>query len=102
HSIRQASFSLPIEDRITLYAAMDRLPPRPPRIEIALATRHFHKGALVLYAITSSYFEGNSSPLALLGVSRDLPGPTPSAFFGIEAFFFQTRFQFPLQAESQK
>jgi len=53
---------------------MDRLPPRPPRIEIALATRHFHKGALVLYAITSSYFEGNSYPLALLGVSRDLPG----------------------------
>ncbi len=25
HSIRQASFALPIEDKITLYAALDRL-----------------------------------------------------------------------------
>jgi len=25
HSIRQATFSLPIEDRITLYAALDKL-----------------------------------------------------------------------------
>ena len=54
-----------------LYAAMDWLLPRQPRIEKALAARHFHEGSLVLYDLTSSYFEGNSCPLARPGYSRD-------------------------------
>ena len=54
-----------------LYSAMDWLLPRQPRIEKALASRHFHEGSLVLYDLTSSYFEGKSCPLARLGYSRD-------------------------------
>jgi hypothetical protein len=44
-------------DEDDLYAAMDWLLPRQPRIEKALASRHFHEGSLVLYDLTSSYFE---------------------------------------------
>lgn len=58
-------------DEDDLYAAMDWLLSRQPRIEKALAARHFHEGSLVLYDLTSSYFEGNSCPLARLGYSRD-------------------------------
>lgn len=54
-----------------LYAAMDWLLPRQARIEKALARRHLHEGALVLYDLTSSYFEGASCPLAKLGHNRD-------------------------------
>jgi transposase len=54
-----------------LYAAMDWLLPRQARIEKALARRHLHEGALVLYDLTSSYFEGSSCPLAKLGHNRD-------------------------------
>lgn len=53
-----------------LYAAMDWLLPRQGRIEAALAERHLH-GTLVLYDVTSTYFEGRSCPLARLGHSRD-------------------------------
>ena len=54
-----------------LYAAMDWLLPRQPRIEKALASRHLHEGSLVLYDLTSSYFEGKCCPLAHRGYSRD-------------------------------
>ncbi len=54
-----------------LYAAMDWLLPRQTRIEKALARRHLHEGALVLYDLTSSYFEGTTCPLAKLGHNRD-------------------------------
>jgi transposase len=54
-----------------LYAAMDWLLPRQARIEKALSRRHLHEGALVLYDLTSSYFEGTSCPLAKLGHNRD-------------------------------
>jgi hypothetical protein len=53
-----------------LYAAMDWLLPRQGRIEAALAKRHLH-GTLVLYDVTSTYFEGRTCPLAKLGHSRD-------------------------------
>lgn len=54
-----------------LYAAMDWLLPRQARIEKVLARRHLHEGALVLYDLTSSYFEGTTCPLAKLGHNRD-------------------------------
>lgn len=54
-----------------LYAAMDWLLKRQPRIEKSLAARHLQDGSLVLYDLTSSYFEGNTCPLAKLGYSRD-------------------------------
>jgi hypothetical protein len=53
-----------------LYAAMDWLLPRQGRIEAALAQRHL-RGTLVLYDVTSTYFEGRTCPLAKLGYSRD-------------------------------
>lgn len=58
-------------DENDLYAAMDWLLPRQARIEKALASRHLHEGSLVLYDLTSSYFEGKNCPLAQLGYSRD-------------------------------
>ena len=58
-------------DENHLYAAMDWLLPRQARIEKALAARHLQEGSLVLYDLTSSYFEGKTCPLAHLGHSRD-------------------------------
>ena len=55
------------------YAAMDRLLERQVAIEHALAQRHLKSGQLVLYDITSSYFEGayGESELVLFGYNRD-------------------------------
>jgi transposase len=54
-----------------LYAAMDWLLERQDRIEKKLAVRHLHSGGLVLYDLSSSYFEGTTCPLAKLGYNRD-------------------------------
>jgi hypothetical protein len=54
-----------------LYAAMDWLLTRQPAIEEQLAARHLVGGGLVLYDLTSSYFEGTTCPLAKLGYDRD-------------------------------
>jgi hypothetical protein len=54
-----------------LYAAMDWLLARQPAIEKKLAARHLRAGGLVLYDLSSSYFEGICCPLAKLGYSRD-------------------------------
>src|ERR1035438_6086505 len=59
----------PSEDE--LYQAMDWLLPQQARIEQALAKRHLAEGALVLYDLTSTYFEGRHCPLAKLGHPRD-------------------------------
>jgi hypothetical protein len=54
-----------------LYAAMDWLLPRQAALEQALAARHLGEQTLVLYDVTSTYFEGRSCPLAHFGHSRD-------------------------------
>ncbi|NRF72487.1 IS1634 family transposase [Aquincola sp. S2] len=54
-----------------LYAAMDWLFGRQDAIQKKLAARHFSDGSLVLYDLSSSYFEGATCPLARLGHSRD-------------------------------
>ena len=54
-----------------LYAAMDWLLKRQPAIEKKLAARHLESGGLVLYDLSSSYFEGTRCPLARLGYNRD-------------------------------
>jgi transposase len=59
----------PTEDE--LYAAMDWLLPQQAGIEQALAKRHLAEGALVLYDLTSTYFEGRHCPLGQLGHPRD-------------------------------
>lgn len=58
-------------DEDKCYAAMDWLLGRQASIEDALAKRHLSDGALVLYDVTSTYFEGRKCPLAKLGHSRD-------------------------------
>ncbi len=58
-------------DAQELYAAMDWLVERQSRIEQRLAKRHLEDGSLVLYDVTSSYFEGRHCPLAKRGHSRD-------------------------------
>jgi hypothetical protein len=54
-----------------LYAAMDWLLARQDAIQKRLAARHLGDGGLVLYDLSSSYFEGDHCPLARLGYSRD-------------------------------
>ena len=49
-------------DEDDLYAALDWLLDRQERIEDRLARRHLADGELVLYDVSSSYFEGRSVP----------------------------------------
>ena len=53
------------------YEALDWLLERQVRIENGLARRHLEDGVLVLYDVSSSYFEGRHCPLAQFGHSRD-------------------------------
>jgi hypothetical protein len=66
-----------------LYAAMDWLLARQASIEAALARRHLRSGTLVLYDLTSTYFEGRHCPLARYGYSRDERRSNPQIVFGI-------------------
>ena len=54
-----------------LYAAMDWLLARQDAVQKKLAARHLREGGLVLYDLSSSYFEGSSCPLAKRGYNRD-------------------------------
>ncbi len=58
-------------DEDALYAALDWLLARQARIEQALARRHLTDGGLVLYDVTSTYFEGRKCPLAKFGHPRE-------------------------------
>ncbi|MEK7730573.1 MAG: IS1634 family transposase [Planctomycetota bacterium] len=58
-------------DEDDLYDAMDWLLDRQTHIEKKLAARHLRADGLVLYDLSSSYFEGSSCPLAKLGHNRD-------------------------------
>jgi transposase len=70
-------------DEDELYAALDWLLARQERIEASLARRHLKEGTLVLYDVSSSYFEGRSCPLAKLGYSRDRKPGTPQIVYGL-------------------
>jgi hypothetical protein len=70
-------------DESELYQAMDWLLPQQARIEHALAKRHLSQGGLVLYDLTSTYFEGRHCPLAKLGHSRDDKSGNPQIVFGL-------------------
>jgi transposase len=70
-------------DETDLYAAMDWLLERQKPIEKKLAARHLSEGALALYDLSSSYFEGNSCPLAKIGYSRDGKRNTPQVNYGL-------------------
>jgi transposase len=62
---------------------MDWLLPRQQRIEQQLAKRHLTGGSVVLYDLTSTYFEGRHCPLAKLGHSRDERKANPQIVIGL-------------------
>lgn len=66
-----ADFGVADASEDDLYAAMDWLLQRQDTIQKKLAARHLHAGGLVLYDLSSSYFEGTTCPLAKLGYNRD-------------------------------
>lgn len=66
-----------------LYAAMDWLLARQDVIQKKLASRHLSEGALVLYDLSSSYFEGTTCPLAKRGYSRDGKPGTLQVNYGL-------------------
>jgi hypothetical protein len=70
-------------DEDELYGALDWLRCRQERIERALARRHLKEGTLVLYDVSSSYFEGRCCPLAHLGYSRDRKPGTLQIVYGL-------------------
>jgi len=72
-------------DEDDLYEAMDWLLARQERIEKKLAERHLTDGAVVLYDVSSSYYEGRKCPLAKLGHDRDGKKGLPIIVYGIMA-----------------
>jgi hypothetical protein len=58
-------------DEQQLYGALDWLVEQQQRIEKALARRHLNNGTLVLYDVSSTYFEGRTCELAQFGHNRD-------------------------------
>lgn len=58
-------------DSDELYAAMDWLLEQQSSIEQSLAQKHLTEGTLVLYDVSSTYFEGETCSLAQFGYSRD-------------------------------
>jgi hypothetical protein len=66
-----------------LYRAMDWLLRRQPRIEAKLAERELSDGTLILYDVTSTYFEGRTCPLAKHGYSRDQKKGKLQIVFGL-------------------
>jgi hypothetical protein len=66
-----------------LYDAMDWLLARQAPIEKKLAERHLKDGALVLYDVSSSYYEGRTCPLAQFGHDRDGQKGLPIVVYGV-------------------
>ena len=66
-----------------LYRAMDWLLAGQDRIQKKLAARHLQEDSLVLYDLSSSYFEGSHCPLAKLGYSRDGKRGTLQVNYGL-------------------
>jgi hypothetical protein len=82
HSLGEV-LGLDSADETELYQAMDWLLPRQARIEQELAQRQLSHGGLVLYDLTSTYFEGRHCPLGKLGHSRDDKSGKPQIVFGL-------------------
>ena len=70
-------------DEDELYSAMDWLLGRQDHIESALAKRHLSEGTIVLYDVSSSYFEGRHCSLARIGHSRDRRFDRAQIVFGL-------------------
>ena len=70
-------------DENDLYAAMDWLLERKQRIEKKLAKRHLSDGCMVLYDVSSSYYEGRTCPWARYGHDRDGQKGLPIIGYGV-------------------
>jgi transposase len=70
-------------DEVQLYGSLDWLLERQQSIENALAKRHLSEGSLILYDVSSTYFEGRHCPLARFGHSRDERSGNPQIVFGL-------------------
>ncbi|BAY49807.1 transposase IS1634 family protein [Scytonema sp. HK-05] len=70
-------------DSDELYAAMDWLLSKQETIENSFAAKHLHEGTLVLYDVSSSYFEGKTCPLAQYGYNRDRKKGKLQIVFGL-------------------
>src|SRR6201982_3277918 len=66
-----------------LYEAMDWLFARQERIEKKLAARHLREGGLVLYDVSSSFYQGRTCPLAQFGHDRDGKNGLPIIVYGV-------------------
>jgi transposase len=66
-----------------VYAALDWLLKRQPYIEQKLARRHLQEGGIVLYDVSSSYYEGQTCPLAKHGYNRDGKKGLPIIVYGL-------------------
>ncbi len=73
-----------------LYEAMDWLGERQAEIERGLATKHLEEGSLILYDVTSTYFEGKTCPLAQYGYSPDKKKGKLQIIFGLLCFGSRT------------
>lgn len=78
-----AVLDLAAVDEQELYEALDWLAGQQERIEKGLARRHLKGGTLVLYDVTSTYFEGRTCPLARFGYNRDGKGGKLQIVFGL-------------------
>jgi transposase len=70
-------------DEDELYDALDWLLERQASIEQKLANKHLQEGSLVLYDVSSSYYEGRTCPLACYGHDRDGKGDRPIIVYGV-------------------
>lgn len=70
-------------DEDDLYEALDWLLARQAAVERRLASRHLREGGLVLYDVSSSYYEGRTCPLARHGYSRDGKRGLPIIVYGV-------------------
>ena len=68
-----------------LYRALDWLHERQAAIERTLAKRHLSDGGVVLYDVSSSYYEGETCPLARFGHDRDGRTGRPIIVYGVLA-----------------
>jgi transposase len=66
-----------------LYDVLDWLLGRQKHIEKKLASRHLAEGGLVLYDVSSSYYEGHTCPLARRGHDRDGRKGLPIIVYGV-------------------
>ena len=73
----------PAVEQTQIYHAMDWLLLRQQNIENALAKHPLSEGSLILYDVSSTYFEGRHCPLARCGHSRDERSGNPQIVFGL-------------------